>query len=192
MNIRVVLIVLAAAAFPSLAWAHPEHGAAHGFLSGLAHPVTGLDHLLAAAAVGAWGASMGGRARWVLPASFVSAMAIGIFTGASVAAGAIESVIAISIIGLGLFLALDARWDTRIATAFVACAGLAHGAAHATESAAALPAFAAGALLTTAILHAAGAFVAIAARAHLAIPLRAAGAAMALFGVGLASGVLTA
>lgn len=192
MNRRVALIVLASAAFPSLAWAHADGAHAHGFLAGLSHPLTGFDHLAAAAAVGVWGGFLRGRARWMLPATFVTAMAVGIFAGAGFASGAVETAIAISVIGLGLFLALDARLDVRIAAAFVACAGLAHGAAHAAESAPTLPAFAAGALITTAILHALGVLSTVAARARLAIPMRIAGALMALFGFGLVSGVLSA
>jgi urease accessory protein len=51
-----IALLLALAAFPALA--HPGHGAeAFGFLSGFAHPFTGLDHLLAMLAVGLWSAT---------------------------------------------------------------------------------------------------------------------------------------
>jgi urease accessory protein len=37
---------------PSMAWAHPAPGVAHGFLHGFGHPFSGVDHLLAMVAVG--------------------------------------------------------------------------------------------------------------------------------------------
>lgn len=192
MNTRTILIALAALAFPAVAWAHPDGGHAHGFFAGLTHPLSGLDHLVAAAAVGVWGGSLRGTALWLLPVAFVSGMAGGIFTGAGVASSGVELAIATSVIVLGLFLALRTHLDVRIAAALVACAGLAHGAGHAAEADPALPAFAVGALITTALLHAAGVGLAITLNARSTIPLRAAGAAAAIFGVWLVAGILSA
>jgi urease accessory protein len=186
-----VLAALAIVAAPSLAWAHADGDHMHGFAAGLAHPISGLDHLAAAAAVGAWAGWLRGRAIWLLPAAFITAMAAGIFTGATLAPHAIEVAIALSVIGLGLAIALAVRFNAYIAATLVACAGLAHGAAHAVESPPQLATFAAGALVTTAMLHAVGVLIATRADA-LAVPLRAAGAATALFGVALISGVLAA
>ncbi len=51
-------LVAAIAVLPALAWAHPGHGTAlrnvtpAGFLEGLLHPLTGLDHLLVLLAAG--------------------------------------------------------------------------------------------------------------------------------------------
>ena len=45
---------LAVWAAPALA--HVDAGQSTGFLSGLLHPVSGLDHVLAMVAVGLWGA----------------------------------------------------------------------------------------------------------------------------------------
>ena len=56
---RRVLLTLAAFLSPALAWAHVESGRAEGFLAGLRHPVSGLDHVLAMVAVGLWGAQLG-------------------------------------------------------------------------------------------------------------------------------------
>lgn len=187
MAMRAWFAFIAALVLPSVALAHEGGGHAHGFLAGLSHPLSGFDHLVAAAAVGIWGGSLRGRASWLLPASFVLATGIGIFAGAGIASSMVETAIALSVVGLGIFLALDTRLDVRIAAVLIACAGLAHGAAHAAEADPALPAFAAGALVTTAILHALGVLVAIIARSSFAIPLRAAGAVMALFGLSLIS-----
>src|SRR5437870_8012479 len=67
------LIILA----PSAAFAHPGAGYAHGFTDGFAHPLGGLDHILAMVTVGVLAWQLGGRAIWLLPASFVALMAIG-------------------------------------------------------------------------------------------------------------------
>ena len=73
-------LVLALAAAPALA--HHDHGTA-SLASGLAHPLGGLDHLLAMLAVGLFAARQRGGARWMLPAGFVLAM----LGGAALSAG---------------------------------------------------------------------------------------------------------
>ena len=47
------LLMLVLLALP--AWAHEQSGQAAGFVTGLLHPVSGLDHVLAMVAVGLWG-----------------------------------------------------------------------------------------------------------------------------------------
>ena len=81
------LLSLAAPAF-----AHPGHDpASAGFLAGIAHPLLGLDHLLAMLVVGVWAAQAGGRARWFLPASFLALMACGALVAAGLFFGSIAS-----------------------------------------------------------------------------------------------------
>ena len=63
------LVVLALC--PAVASAHVGLGAEEGIVRGLAHPLTGLDHLLAITAVGLWSAQRGGRAMWLLPSMFL-------------------------------------------------------------------------------------------------------------------------
>ena len=46
----------------STAFAHSASGVAGGLVSGLLHPVLGLDHLVAMVAVGLWGAQLGSPA----------------------------------------------------------------------------------------------------------------------------------
>ena len=41
------------------------------FVAGLAHPVSGADHILAMVAIGLWGVVAGGRAVWAWPAAFL-------------------------------------------------------------------------------------------------------------------------
>ena len=57
--------------------AHVHKGEAVSFLSGLKHPISGLDHVVAMIAVGLWGAQLGAPAIWVLPVAFPMVMALG-------------------------------------------------------------------------------------------------------------------
>src|SRR5579862_8685433 len=68
-----VLLLFGAA----VAEAHILPNDVHGFGNGFAHPLSGWDHVLAMFAVGLWAAQLGGRARWLVPASFVAVMAFG-------------------------------------------------------------------------------------------------------------------
>ena len=65
----------------SSAWAHAESGQATGFITGLKHPWSGLDHVLAMIAVGLWGAQLGNPAMWVLPVTFPMVMSMGAMMG---------------------------------------------------------------------------------------------------------------
>ncbi len=60
---------------PAAALAHPGHDGAGGLVHGFFHPVTGIDHVLAMIAVGVLAAQYGGRALWLVPMSFLVAMA---------------------------------------------------------------------------------------------------------------------
>ena len=74
-------LVLALAAAPALA--HPDHGTA-SLASGLAHPLGGLDHLLAMLAVGLFAAR-----QWALAAGgTIVLVAAALFALASIVAGA--------------------------------------------------------------------------------------------------------
>ena len=73
-------LCVAAVSFSDTAFAHTEGGQVSGFLSGLSHPISGWDHILAMIAVGLWGALLGPPALWVLPVAFPIAMAAGRYT----------------------------------------------------------------------------------------------------------------
>jgi urease accessory protein len=141
-----------------LAQAHPGHGPAD-FATGLIHPFTGLDHLLAMVAVGLWAAQLGGRARWLLPGTFVAAMLLGAIGGiAGLPPAGAEWGILASVFILGLALAAALRPPLWIGLAAVAAAGGCHGIAHGAEmppGAASLE-FLAGMVAATALLHALG------------------------------------
>ena len=61
-------------AAPALAHTGSSTG---GFIGGFAHPLFGLDHVVAMVAVGLWGAFLGAPAIWLLPIVFPLVMAVG-------------------------------------------------------------------------------------------------------------------
>src|SRR5260370_23641205 len=74
---RTGLTTAALTLIPTAAFAHPGLGDAHGFVAGFAHPLGGLDHILAMVTVGIFAWQLGGRALWLVPATFVVALAAG-------------------------------------------------------------------------------------------------------------------
>ena len=74
---RRLLPVAAALLLPLPALAHTGIGPVDGFTAGFAHPLGGLDHLMAMLGIGLWAGLLGGRATWALPAAFLGAMALG-------------------------------------------------------------------------------------------------------------------
>ena len=116
------------------AFAHVQKGEAAGFLSGLKHPVSGLDHVLAMVAVGLWGAQLGAPAVWLLPVAFPMVMAFGGMLGLmGVPLPGIEYGIAASAILLGVAVMFEARPPLAIAVVLVAIFAIFHGHAHGTE-----------------------------------------------------------
>jgi len=189
---RIGLIVLAAMA-PAQSWAHPGAGVHADFLQGLAHPVSGIDHLLVMVGVGLFAATLGGRARWALPTAFVAVMALAAIAAMSglIGGNPWEHLIALSavLIGVPVALALKPAWPWAIA--LVASCAIVHGHAHGVElpAAADATAYLAGFVIATALLHATGVLAGIALNrvsyAGFAMT-RSAGAAMALAGLVLA------
>ncbi|MES2818542.1 MAG: HupE/UreJ family protein [Pseudomonadota bacterium] len=173
--------------FPALAWAHPGHEAS-GLLAGIAHPLLGLDHLLAMLAVGLWAAQQQGRARLAMPLTFLACLLLGGLLGfAGLNLPGLESGIAASVLALGLLVALAARPPLGLALPLTALFALAHGLAHGLE----LPAltspagYALGFMAATAGLHGAG-FVLVRSLPRATAPLvRLAGAGSAAAGLWL-------
>ncbi len=146
---------------PLVALAHTEAGVSGntGFVTGMLHPITGLDHVIAMVAVGLWGAQLGKSALWMLPVAFPMIMALG---GAAGAIGfdlpAVETGIALSGLFLGVMVLFNVRmplWAALIPVSFFA---VFHGHAHGTE----MPSlsvpllYAAGFVISTGLLHLCG------------------------------------
>jgi urease accessory protein len=187
------LVLLAAALLPGELAAH-ESGAAAGLLNGLAHPVTGLDHVVAMIAVGLWGAQLGKPAVWILPLTFPVVMAIGGFFGLlGIPFPGVEIGIAVSAIVLGAMVLgeVEARlWVTAVIVGFFA---LFHGHAHGAE----LPegqsgvTYSIGFVVATGTLHAVGIAVGLVHRwPEGRAALRVAGAGVAAAGVWFLVGAL--
>jgi urease accessory protein len=162
MKTRLLSIILLYCLLPALAQAHEVAGGGSGFLSGLSHPVLGLDHLLAMISVGILSAQLGGRAIWTVPTTFVSVMLLGGVLGMkNIPFVSVELGIAVSVLSLGIALATDKKMPIVFAMIFVAFFALFHGHAHGTE----MPylaepfVYAAGFVVGTAAIHIAGVFI---------------------------------
>lgn len=184
-------VSLLALGVPALALAHTGMG--YGFMQGVAHPLGGLDHLLAMVAVGLLAGRADGAARWQIPASFIAMMACGTLVGmAAIAPPFIEAGIALSIVVFGLMLTSNRKPSPWLATVAVGAFALCHGHAHGTEAAGNISglAYAAGLLSVSALLHACGAAVAMRLRrVHQTPALRVSGGVLAIAGVGLFAGL---
>jgi urease accessory protein len=158
-TMRTGLITAALMLIPTAAFAHTGVGEAHGFVSGFAHPLGGLDHILAMVTVGIFAWQLGGRALWLVPGSFVLAMAAGATLGmAGIPLPFVEFVVAASVIVLGAVVAFARGAPIAIAMGVVALFAIFHGHAHGSEMPldAAGGAYAAGFMLATTLLHATG------------------------------------
>lgn len=143
---------------PGVVMAHVG-GEGHSFVAGVVHPLGGVDHLLAMLAVGLLAGCAGGGMRWVLPAAFVTAMAMGAGLGANgIEAPFVEVAIACSLIAFGAALIARKSLSAPLLVACTAGFALFHGHAHGTEMSAGLSAlpYALGFMLATALLHVAG------------------------------------
>jgi urease accessory protein len=147
-----------AASTPTPALAHADHSGG-GLTSGLLHPMSGWDHVLAMVAVGLWGAQLGLPAIWLLPIAFPLVMACGAALGfLGYPLPGVEVGIACSAIALGLMVALEARPPLGVALALVGGFAVFHGYAHGVE----LPhgesglLYSIGFVVGTGLLHVAG------------------------------------
>jgi urease accessory protein len=181
----ILIVALAAAAAPVAA--HQGATIAGGFSTGFMHPLGGVDHLLAMVAVGLWGAFLGRPLIVVLPVIFPTVMAVGGALGmAGVDLPPVETGIALSVLVLGLMIALGVRAPVWIAAPIVAVFAIFHGYAHGQELPSALDpvAYSLGFVLATGLLHVAGIGLGLINRVHGGMVVtRGIGAAIAAAGV---------
>jgi urease accessory protein len=184
-------LVLALSGLAGPALAHTGVGAVHGFGAGLMHPLTGPDHLLAMVAVGLWAGLVGGRARLTYPLAFVAMMVVAGLWGMSGASlPGVEIGIAVSVVILGLAIALKATPPLAAGTAACAIFAIFHGYAHGAElpEGASSLGYAAGFVLATAALHGIGLALAGVLAARAPLLARVAGGGLVLAGVALLAG----
>lgn len=184
------LLFIAASAISSSAIAHTgaESHIRNSFLSGLAHPLFGLDHLAAMVAVGLWSALSARRAGRELlsgPVGFAAMLLAGAVLGLQgVALPAVEPMIAVSLLATGLLVVSRLRVPGLMAALGVGVFAVFHGVAHGVELAGSHSAWQtlAGMLTATVLLHGVGLAAGWALRHRTVWLSRAAGAAVALMG----------
>ena len=152
-----IFILILTSLSPALA--HWSDTSEHGFIMGMTHPMSGLDHVLAMVTIGLWAGLVGGSARWVWPLTFVVIAGLSALFGlAGYQISNLEPVIALTVIGLGTFVTF--RLKLPLVTGMVLSGGAAfvHGYAHGLEMAATqnVTGFLVGFLLATSMLHAIG------------------------------------
>lgn len=144
---------------PKIASAHTGVGDVTGFWHGLEHPIGGLDHILAMLAVGLWAAQMGGKALWLVPGAFITAM-----IGSSVMGhfglplpGVEQGIVASDFI-LGMLLLFAVRLPLALSAGIVGMLAIFHGYAHGAEmpETASGLAYGFGFIISTTLLHVAG------------------------------------
>jgi len=182
-----VLAICILALCPSYGLAHVRGGEAVSFLSGVRHPVSGADHVLAMIAVGLWGAQLGAPAIWLLPVTFPLVMAFGGLLGLmGVRLPGVEVGVAASAIALGFAVFREARPQLWVAAVAVGFFAIFHGYAHGAE----LPPGANGLLysmgfvIATGCLHATGIAIGLIHKWPAGrVALRASGACVSMAGV---------
>lgn len=153
-GIFAALLTIAAGA----AQAHPGHGT-NSLLEGLVHPF-GFDHLLAMVAVGVWSVSaLPAHRAWQGPAIFLLALIVSAALGVQgVDVPFLEQGISLSVVMFGAMLLLaHLAIAPSMGLCLIAVAASLHGLAHGSEA----PengffGYAAGFLITTAVLHIGG------------------------------------
>ena len=189
--------VAAVALLPTAAFAHPDIGESSGIMHGLAHPISGLDHILAMVMVGVLAYQLGGRALWMVPATFVVVMALGGGLGiVGVQVPMVELGIALSVIVLGACVLMNIKAPVALAMGLVGFFAVFHGYAHGAE----MPAgsggltYAVGFLVATALLHVAGIglgfLIGKAGDNYGSAVVRSSGGLAAVAGLGLLTGFL--
>lgn len=187
-------LVAALSLIAAPAFAHVGLGTTSSFAAGVAHPISGLDHITVMIAVGLWAALKGGRALWVWPAAFVGVMLAGGFMGMQqIPLLFVEPAILASVVALGLLVALAIDLPVWLGAVIIGAFAIFHGHAHGAE----VPETEAGLLymagfaLSTAALHGVGIAAAIGlGRVGMRSVVRFAGAACVVVGLALAFEVI--
>jgi len=191
------LVLAALLLAPTMALAHTRVGAVHGFAHGFGHPLGGVDHILAMVTVGILAAQLGGRTLWLVPATFVLMMAAG---GAAGTTGLmipfVELGIVLSVIVLGVVVALKMQAPVTVAMGVVGFFAIFHGYAHGAE----MPhdagglAYGLGFVAATAMLHAVGIGIGLSTSGLGArvgtVAIRVSGCLIAAAGVGLLANIV--
>jgi urease accessory protein len=181
-------LLVTALGWPAAAFAHYVE-AAQGFISGVTHPILGLDHFLAMLSVGIVSAQLGGRRIITVPAVFVVAMVAGGIAGIRGTEWPLTELgIATSVLILGAAVVMVRNTSNSLAVMLVTAAfGSFHGHAHGVEIPQAVdPVFYAGGfVIATSAIHILGVAIGhfLLARHDLVRWLRYLGAGIAVTGL---------
>lgn len=171
-------------------FAHAVAGLTGSFAAGLAHPLSGADHLIAITFAGLWSGLVGRTAIIAWPATFVAAMLVGYAAAsAGLEIGFVEAATSLSVIGLGVVIAFELTMPAVLGAAIIGLFAVFHGHAHGTEAARMLPSYVAGFTMATVALLAVGIAVAMWAKGSAGkIVVRATAGCAAFAGVLLLGG----
>ena len=134
--LAILATIITVLAMAGSAWAHHPMGGAtpttfwHGILSGVGHPIIGVDHFAFVLAVGLASAFLAGR--FLLPLAFVVATVAGcllVVNGAQLPMA--EMVIAASVLLIGAAVMSGAAMPVWLLVTLFAAAGIFHGGAYA-------------------------------------------------------------
>lgn len=193
-----VLLLSAALAVPQLALAHvgPHDGANAGFAAfsaAFTHPFLGWDHLIAMVVVGLWSALVL-RPVWAAPLAFSVMLGVGALMGwgggtlANLLNGAVEPMVAVSVLVLGILLwRADSQRTAAVGVVVAGFFAVFHGLSHGAELASGASAYLslAGLLLGTLVLHCTGLLMGYLWLAHRHTLRQSVGVFVTLFGAAL-------
>jgi len=181
---------------PLAVYAHTNYGETSGFLHGLQHPISGLDHILAMLAVGLWASQLGGLATWAVPLAFVGTMVLGGILGIiGVSVPFVEQGIIASDLILGGLILMVIRLPLSVSIIIVGLLAIFHGYAHGAEMPKAVSGleYALGFAVATAGLHLLGMLTGVLAKKLLnERVIQFAGGGIVLGAIYLLFGALTA
>lgn len=118
----------------TVASAHAGHDAGTGFTSGLLHPMLGLDHLLAMAAIGFWSVRQSATLKNSTPLFVIGGMILGAgLAWGGLSLPGVETGIAFSVLLAGILIATMAKLPTAVGGSLVGAFMVFHGFAHGAE-----------------------------------------------------------
>ncbi|MDQ7074182.1 MAG: HupE/UreJ family protein [Gammaproteobacteria bacterium] len=134
-KIMQVIIALSLLPLSGLALAHTGSHESMGLLSGLLHPVLGMDHLVAMLAIGLWLGMSTRQNSWLPMAAFSLCMLAGVFlaVGGGLSLGSIDIGVALSLLVVGLLLASKMALPVAFSAILISLFALFHGGAHGVE-----------------------------------------------------------
>lgn len=177
---------------PAMAMAHPGHhgsgGALPSLASGFLHPLSGMDHMLLALAMGWLAFSLGAQRAKTPALAFLAAIVVGALCGRWISGGTgLEIAISLTILAAGGAMVRDRIRGLGMLSIVAVAGGLVHGLAHGAE---ALPGvsfatYVVGLLVSTALLLGAGGLLqhAFSRAGHPMVAIRVAGLFMIVAGL---------